>query len=133
MAEIEILQNMITDHLIRVSSLARDDPERIALQNEIEDTIRRSEPEPFNPYLSYTMEEIMALPKSERHALTKIRIQKIADCHSQTSHLIDRSREKDMDSDDDEDDDDEDDENSDENEDAVEDDNEDVDVEETAN
>jgi hypothetical protein len=129
MAEIEILQNMITDHLSRVSLLAREDPERIALQNEIEDTIRRSEPEPFNPYLSYTMEEIMALPKSERHALTKIRIQKIADCHNQTSRLIDRSREKDRDSDDDEDDD----ENSDENEDAVEDDDEDVDVEETAN
>ena len=40
MDQLEFLQNLITDHLNSVYSLAKDDPERISRQNEIEETIR---------------------------------------------------------------------------------------------
>ena len=129
MAEIEILQNMITDHLIRVSSLARDDPERIALQNEIEDTIRQSVPGSFDSFPPISTELLMALTKSERHALGRSRIQKFCEACNHISSLIYRSRGgREMNDDDDDED-----ENGDENEDDVEDDDEDVVVEETAN
>ena len=119
---------MITDHLIRVSSLSREDPERIALQNEIEDTTRRSVPGSFDSFPPISTELLMALTKSERHALGRIRMQKFCEACNHISSLIYRSRGgREMNDDEDED------ENGDENDDAVEDDDEDVVVEETAN
>jgi hypothetical protein len=126
MDQLEILQNLITDHLNSVYSLAKDDPERITRQHEMEETIRQSAPRHFNPFLSYSEEQINELSESQRQALAKIHIKNIAESHNQISRLIKRSRE------DDEEENSEDDEDDEDNDNEEEDGDDDVDVEEGA-
>ena len=137
MDRLEYLQNLITDHLNSVSSLAKDDPERITRQHAIEETIRQLAPRHYNPFLSYSDEQRSALSQSQRRALAKINIKNIADSHNQMDRLIKRSRacedrEVDDEVDDDEEENGEDDENDEDNGNDEENGDEDVDVEESA-
>ena len=133
MDQLEILQNLITDHLNSVYFLAKDDPERITRQHEMEETIRQSAPRHFNPFLSYSEEQINELSESQRRALAKIHIKNIAEWHNQISRLIKRSRAcEDREVDDDEEDNGEDDEDDEDNGNEEDDGDVDVDVEESA-
>ena len=133
MDQLEILQNLITDHLNSVYSLAKDDPERITRQHEIEETIRQSAPRHFNLFLSYSEEQINALSESQRRTLAKIHIKNIAESHNQISRLIKRSRAcEDREVDDDDDDEEENGEDDEDNGNEEEDGDDDVDVEESA-
>ena len=122
------------DHLNSVSSLAKDDPERITRQHEIEEIILQSAHRAYNPFLPYSDEQRRALSKSQRRALANIHIQNIADLQNQINRLIKRSRAyEDRDVDDDlEEENGEDDEDEEEKGDEEENSDDDVDVEESA-
>ena len=87
MAQLEFLQNLITDHLNSMYSLRIDDPERITRQHEIEEIILQSAPRAYNPFLPYSDEQRRALSKSQRRALADIHIRNIQDSKNHFNRL----------------------------------------------